>query len=235
MTARLVRPLRGCDARQHAITGSRWTFRSEIAIPFVIDLRPTRVPHRLPHFLACLLAAALLLTAAFAPLAARAAEGVDITRANLESTDEGYKLSLAFSFELTRGLEDAVTRGIPLYFTTEVQLSRPRWYWFDEKAVSTSQTIRISYNVLTHQYHASISGRLQQSFNSLDDALSLVRRPNRWVIAEKGALKSGEVYNVAVRMGLDVARLPKPFQVHALNSSDWRFSSDWTQFTFRAE
>ncbi|GAB3541386.1 DUF4390 domain-containing protein [Noviherbaspirillum agri] len=177
----------------------------------------------------------LLLAAAVAPLPSHAAEGVDIARAGLESTEDGYKLSIAFSFSLTRSLEEAVMRGIPLYFTTEVQISRPRWYWFDEKTVNTAQTIRISYNVLTHQYHASISGRLQQSFSSLDDALSLVRRPARWVIAEKDALKSGEVYNVAVRMGLDIARLPKPFQVHALNSSDWRFSSDWTQFSFRAE
>lgn len=176
----------------------------------------------------------MLLVAALAPSTAHA-EGVEITQAALEYTDDGYKLALGFSFELTRGLEDAVTRGIPLYFTTEVQLTRPRWYWFDEKAVTGSQTIRISYNVLTHQYHASIGGRLQQSFTSLDDALSLVRRPSRWVVAEKGALKSGETYTVAVRMGLDVARLPKPFQVHAMNSSDWRFSSDWKQFTFRAE
>lgn len=190
---------------------------------------------RLHHFLAGWLTAVVLLGAAIAPFPAHAAEGVDITRASLESSDEGYRLSLAFSFELTRGLEDAVTRGIPLYFTTEVQITRPRWYWFDEKTVSTAQTIRISYNVLTHQYHAAISGRLQQSFSSLDDALSLVRRPSRWVIADKDAFKPGETYKVAVRMGLDVARLPKPFQVHALNSSDWRFSSDWTQFTFRAE
>ncbi|RJF99886.1 DUF4390 domain-containing protein [Noviherbaspirillum saxi] len=178
---------------------------------------------------------AALLLAPVLSLPARAAEGVDITRATLESTDDGYRLALAFSFELTRGLEDAVTRGIPLYFTTDVQINRPRWYWFDEKTISASQTIRISYNVLTHQYHASIGGRLQQSFATLDDALSLVRRPSRWIVAEKGALKSGETYYVAVRMGLDVARLPKPFQVHALNSSDWRFSSDWQQFTFRAE
>ncbi|MGH8806463.1 MAG: DUF4390 domain-containing protein [Noviherbaspirillum sp.] len=176
-----------------------------------------------------------LFASALAPVSVRAAEGVEITRANLEGDEDGYRLTLGFSFELTRGLEDAITRGIPLYFTTEVQLTRPRWYWFDEKAISTSQTIRISYNVLTHQYHASISGRLQQSFSSLDDALSLVRRPSRWVVAENGALKSGATYNVAVRMGLDVARLPKPFQVHAMNSSDWRFSSDWKHFTFRAE
>lgn len=180
----------------------------------------------------------LLTAALFAPFLAPLpahAEGVEIRSANLENSEDGYRLALEFSFELTRSLEDAVTRGIPLYFTTEVQITRPRWYWFDEKTISTSQTIRISYNVLTHQYHAAISGRLQQSFSTLEDALSLVRRPSRWIIAENGALKSGEVYNVAVRMGLDVARLPKPFQVHAMNSSDWRFSSDWKQFTFKAE
>jgi hypothetical protein len=163
------------------------------------------------------------------------AEDVEITAVSLESTDEGYKLASIFSFELTHGLEDVIMRGIPLYFTTEVELTRPRWYWFDEKAISATRTVRISYDVLTRKYHASSNGRLQQSFGSLDDALSLVRRPSRWVIAEKGALKSGEVYHVAVRMGLDVGRLPKPFQVHAMNSNDWRFTSDWKQFTFRAD
>jgi hypothetical protein len=30
------------------------------------------------------------------------------------------------------GLE-AVDRGVPLYCVVEFELSRPRWYWFDEK------------------------------------------------------------------------------------------------------
>ncbi len=207
-------------------------------IAFAIDPRRLRVSDRIPPLFAGWLAgfmlAALLLVSALMPATAHA-EGVEITSASVESSDEGYRLAVSFAFDLTRGLEDAVTRGIPLYFTTEVQLTRPRWYWFDEKAVSAAQTIRISYNVLTHQYHAAISGGLQQSFGSLDDALSLVRRPPRWVIADKGALKVGATYNVAVRMGLDVTRLPKPFQVHALNSSDWRFTSDWKHFTYKAE
>lgn len=164
-----------------------------------------------------------------------AAEGIDIAQAHLETADEGYRLSASFSFELNRSLEDALTRGIPLYFTMDIELTRPRWYWFDEKTINASQTIRISYNVLTRQYHAAITGRLQQNFNTLEDALSLVRRPNRWVVAEKGMLKLGETYTVAVRMGLDVAQLPKPFQVNALNNSDWRFSSDWKRFNFKAE
>lgn len=190
---------------------------------------------RLFHCLTCLLLTTLTLASAFAPLPAQANDGIEITRANLETTEEGYKLAASFSFELNQGLMDAITRGVPLYFTTEVQLTRPRWYWFDEKTVTASQTIRITHNVLTHQYYAAVTGGLQLSFRSLDDALSLVRQPNRWVVAEKDELKPGEVYNVAMRMGLDVTRLPKPFQVHALNSSDWRFSSDWKRFTFKAE
>lgn len=189
---------------------------------------------RMTPRLLLLLTGWLLMACLLGPAPARA-EGVSIARAELERTDEGYKLALAVTLELTRALEDAVTRGVPLYFTTEAEITRPRWYWFDKKVASTSQTVRISYNVLTHQYHAAINGRLHQSFNSLEEALFLVRRPNRWLIAEKDILKAGEAYTLAVRAGLDIARLPKPFQVHALNSSDWNFSSDWKQFTFEAK
>jgi len=177
----------------------------------------------------------MLFALTFSPLPARAAEGVEITRASLEHSDAGYRLVISFAFDLNRGLEDAIMRGIPLYFTTDVELTRPRWYWLDEKIVDTSQTIRISYDVLTRQYRAAISGGLQHSFNTLEDALSLVKQPGRWQITERGVLKPGETYNLAVRMGLDIGRLPKPFQVNALNNSDWRLSSDWKQFNFKAE
>lgn len=181
--------------------------------------------------------AALLLLAALLGLAASTAhaEGVEIVEAQLEQTDEGLRLSAAFSLDLHRGLEDALVRGVPLYFTTDVEIGRERWYWFDERAVAASRTVRISYNVLTRQYHAGVVGQLQQSFSTLDDALLLVRRPSRWIVAPPGVLKTGIAYDVTVKMGLDVTQLPKPFQVHALNSSDWRLSSDRYTFTFRPE
>lgn len=162
------------------------------------------------------------------------AEPVEIVHAQLESSDEGVRLSAAFSFELNRGLEEAVQRGIPMYFTTEVEIFRPRWYWFDEISVRNAQTTRLTYNVLTRQYRLS-SGGLQQTFPSLEDALALLRRPPRWVVAPRGVLKPGEVYQVALRMGLDVGQLPKPFQVNAMNNSDWRLSSDWRSFSFRMD
>lgn len=187
------------------------------------------------YLLSFWLTAALALLLALATPATYAAE-VEITEAHLEYTDEGYKLAAVFNFELNRSLEGAIARGIPLYFTTEVAIRRPRWYWLDERAASATQTIRISYNVLTRQYRAAINGsNLQQGFASLEDAMSLVRRPGRWVVAPPDALKPGELYSVALRMELDVAQLPKPFQVHSINSSDWRLSSDWRYFNFRAD
>lgn len=176
----------------------------------------------------------LALTLLFCQAAVHAAE-IEVTHAALEATDDGYRLSTSYSFELNRSLEDALVRGVPLYFTTDVQLTRRRWYWFDEVTVSASRTVRISYNVLTRQYHASTSGQLQQSFSSLEDAMALIRRPPRWIIADKNTLKPGDVYDVGLRMRLDVAQLPKPFQINALNNSDWRLSSDWKEFTFKVE
>ncbi len=165
-----------------------------------------------------------------------AAEGsIEVEKAEIQVTDEGYRLSTGFTFDLTPGLENALSHGVPLYFTTDVEMARPRWYWLDEKAVDSKQSIRISYNVLTRQYTASIAGGLQQHYRTLDEALSLVRRPPRWVVAEKGRLIAGETYAVAVRLRLDISQLPKPFQVNAINNRDWRLSSDWKRFSYTAE
>ncbi|NMM38760.1 MAG: DUF4390 domain-containing protein [Glaciimonas sp.] len=186
---------------------------------------------RLFHFLTCCLLGLLV----HLPQSARAGDVVETVQAHLEATEDGYKLLASFSFQLNHGLEDAIMRGVPLSFTTEIELTRPRWYWFDENALLASRTVRISYNVLTRRYHAAVSNSLQQSFATLDDALSLIRHPGRWLVAEKGALKAGVTYQVAVRMRLDVTQLTKPFQVNALNNSDWQMASDWKRFSFTAE
>ena len=167
--------------------------------------------------------------------AAHAADGIEFAEASIEATDDGYRLSTAFSLDLTRSLEDALMRGVPLYFTTQVEISRPRWYWFDETAVSATRTVRISYTVLTRQYRAAIDGSLYRNFAKLEEVLALLRRPGRWVVADATALKPGATYTVAVQMELDVTLLPKPIQVSAISSGDWRMSSGWQRFSFKAE
>ena len=182
-----------------------------------------------------LLACQLLLWLACALPAARAADSVDITHAHIEAVEDGYRLAASYAFDLNHGLEDAIQHGVQLYFTTEIELTRSRWYWFSEKAVVAKQTSRISYNVLTRRYHVAVIGRVQQTFATLDDALFLIRRPSRWLIAPRSALKAGDTYNVTLRMGMDRDYLPKPIQVNAFNNSDWRLSSNNKSFLYKAD
>ncbi len=166
---------------------------------------------------------------------AACAGNIEIGYARIESADDGYRLAASFSFELSKELENVITSGIPLYFVTDVEITRPRWYWFDEKSVTSEQSVRISYNVLTRQYRASINGSFAQNYKDLDDALSLVRRPSRWLITDKSVLSYGATYNVGIRVRLDTNQLPKPLQFNSLNNSDWRLSSDWKRMTFKAD
>ncbi len=187
------------------------------------------------RFLGYWLTLLLTLLLAIAPAAAHANEGIEFVDAALEATDDGYRLSSSFNVELTRSLEDALMRGVPLYFALQVEISRPRWYWFDEVSVKAARSIRLSYNVLTQQYRASIDGSLHRNFSKLDDLLALLRRPGRWIVAEPGTLKRDASYTVAVQLALDVSQLPKPIQVTAIGSTDWRLASGWARFTYKAE
>ena len=161
--------------------------------------------------------------------------GVEVTTARIESTDEGYRAVVGFAFELSHELKTAINDGIPISFTAEVELNRPRWYWFDEKTIRSTQTVKITYDLWRRQYTAAINGGLKQNFSNLDDAMRLVLNPRRWLIADKSALSAGATYNVAVRLKLDNNELSRPMLITSFSNSDWRLSSEWKKFTFKAD
>ena len=163
------------------------------------------------------------------------AAGVEVMNAKLESTDEGYRVFVSFSFELGSDLKSAINDGIPVSFTAEVEINRPRWYWLDEKTIYSSQTVKIQYDLWRRQYTAVVNGGLKQNFNSLEEAMALVWRPRRWLVADKKALNPGATYNVAVRLKLDSNQLSKPMLITSFSNSDWRLASDWKRFTFKAD
>jgi hypothetical protein len=179
------------------------------------------------------LAAALVTALALCLTAAgpARADSIAVQRASLQSDSNGWSLDARFDFELNSNLEDAVNKGIPLYFTTDFELSRPRWYWFDEQPVSTSQSIRLSFQPLTREYRVS-SGGLQFGFSSLNDALAVIKHVTSWHVIDRNQVRTGETYNASVRMQLDIALMPKPFQIDAVNNRDWNLASDWKRFTF---
>jgi hypothetical protein len=159
------------------------------------------------------------------------ADTIEVTSASLESADDNYALNANFEFEFSPRLDEAVHKGLPLYFLIEFELTRPRWYWFDEKTATRTQTIRISYHALTRQYRIS-TGSLHQNFVTFDEVVRILKRVRNWTVLEKAQVQRGQNYTAAVRMRLDVAQLPKPFQVSALTNREWTLASDWYRFNF---
>jgi len=175
-----------------------------------------------------LLAAAALSTA----LAAARADEIEVTDARLAATEDGVVLAADFAFELNPRLAEAVTNGVPLYFAVEFELTRPRWYWFDEKAAARRLQLRLSYHALSRYYRLS-TGVLQQNYATLEEALNVLRRVRNWQVVDRGTALADANYDAAVRMRLDVTLLPKPFQLSALTSRDLNLESPWKRFSFR--
>lgn len=162
---------------------------------------------------------------------ATASDHIEVQRASIESRDDGYYFNGDFDFELKPRIAEALDRGLTLYFVVEVELTRSRWYWFDEHTVNAALNFRLSYHALTRQYRVS-TGNLQLGFPTLAEALGVIGHVRDWKIAERSTLRVGESYTVAVRMRLDTAQLPKPFQINALTNRDWTLESDWQRFRF---
>ena len=158
-----------------------------------------------------------------------AADEIEVRATALSATDEGIVFNGDFDFELTARLEEALAKGVPLYFLVEFECYRPRWYWLDERIGTATLTLRLSFHALTRTYRLS-TGTLHRSYPTLDDAINALTRIRGWLVLPPDALRSDTAYNAFVRMRLDTAQLPKPFQVSALANREWTLASAWKRW-----
>lgn len=174
---------------------------------------------------------ALALLPAGAAIAIAMADEIPVASASLRIDEDEVLLSAEFALSLTPALEQALDKGIPLYFTIDFELLRTRPFWFPQQVAEWSITYRVAYSSLTRQYRVS-SGPLGQAFESLDDVERFIGHVASRPVAKASDLAKDATYEAGVRMKLDVSQLPKPFQLNALASRDWQLASDWYRFTF---
>ena len=176
----------------------------------------------------------------FSPFPALA-EGIQVKFAELSLSDEVYHLNADFDISLSQGLEDALKKGVPLYFLVEFDLVRPRAYWFDDDIAQVRRHVKISYNALTRQYQLSVglqqtpaaapSLPTVQNFDSLAELLVELSRLRDWQVLDRSLVKKRYTYLATLRMKLDLSQLPKPLQVNAIASKNWNLDSaphEWT-------
>jgi len=163
------------------------------------------------------------------------ADTIFVKSVELSGKGGEYQLSATFDIGLTPTVEEALNKGVSLFFVLEFELIYPRWYtlfFWNKRIAQLEQTYRLRFNALTRQYRLSF-GVLHQSFDTLEDALIVLGGIAEQRIVNRSQLDAGRVYEAQVRMRLDTTRLPKPFQVDALGSDAWEVSSSWFRWTIK--
>ena len=173
-----------------------------------------------------------------APVLAQAqVADAEITQMEVERTDEGVFLSAQVQFALSAAVEDALAKGVPVHFIAQAQLTRNRWYWYDKKITTATRRMRLTYQPLTRHWKLSLTQGadtragivLNQSFDSLNDALQALSRLSRWKIAESAEVDPESHHSVAFSFRLDSSELPRPLQIGILGQSDWTLAASRTQ------
>ena len=164
------------------------------------------------------------------PGLARAA-AVDAQPLGIEQEPDGLYVSATVVFALPRALEDALHRGIPLYFLTRVAVVHGRWWWFDEKIGAAQVLSRLAYQPLLEKYRVS-TGALQKNYSSLDEALNQVQHVLHLKVADAKDLVIGRRYIVHASFELDLSQLPRPFQINVGSQSEWQLEADFPSASF---
>lgn len=164
------------------------------------------------------------------------APATEIVQFQIERLDDALALSTQVQFELAPVVEDALLKGIPLFFVYEADTYRDRWYWTDQRVASTARTIRLAYQPLTRRWRVNIASgvigstgglraSLNQNYDTLAEALTGLQRLSRWKFADLADLAADNAYRVEFSFRLDLSQLPRPFQIGVAGQSDWAITT----------
>jgi hypothetical protein len=153
----------------------------------------------------------------------------EVTQLQVERTEEGVLLSAAVRFDLPQVVEEALEKGIPMFFVAEGAIYRERWYWYDKRVAFATRHMRLAYQPLTRRWRLQVSAApiggsgtvLGQSFDTREEALAAIQRISRWRIADAADLDPEAAHTVDFRFRLDVSQLPRPFQIGAVGQAEW--------------
>jgi hypothetical protein len=124
-----------------------------------------------------------------------------------------------------------LVKGLAVHFVAEAEILRERWYWSDRRIGATSRYYRLAFQPLTRRWRLNVSqepisgaglaGSISQNFETLSEALDVIRRQSGWKIADMADLESDPKQYIAYRFRLDMSQLPRPFQIAAGNQAEW--------------
>lgn len=153
--------------------------------------------------------------------AAVRAQGVELAGLQVQKQDGALTIDFNARVNLPRAVEEAVQRGVPIYFVAQAQLLRNRWYWRDERVARVGRSWRLAYQPLTNSWRVGLGG-LYQTVPTLAEALSLASRSTNWKLADLSQLDTADSgYYLQFSYRLDTTQLPGPMQFGLTGQGDW--------------
>ena len=159
---------------------------------------------------------------------------VQLTEPSIERGDDGAYLSATLDFALSPGMEDALSRGMPLTFVLQAEVMRERWYWYDKKVSGVERYFRLTYQQLSRRWRLHVSSApiqsislgvtLGNSYDSLSDAMLAVQKINRWKVADTLLLQKDVKQRLDLRFRLDLSQLPQALQFGNQANSEWNIN-----------
>ena len=168
-------------------------------------------------------------------------ESVRLSRPVLSlAAENAWTIDADVQVTLNSVLIDALKRGVPLVFSAEFEILKKRWYWFNERLLSQSRPLRLSFHSVTQQYRVSQGEQLLLMTANLDEALAATLNVRQWQVVPGAAelpiqdlmqqvVKAPDAYEIRFRTRLDSSQLPKPLQLNALTNRDWNLSTEWVR------
>ena len=139
------------------------------------------------------------------------AQGVELATLQTAKSDGALNVDFVARVTLPKAVEDALLRGMPIYFVADVQLYRNRWYWRDERVARVSRSWRLAFQPLTTSWRVSLAG-FNQTFPSMAEALTAVSRSGGWKLVDLSQLDFDKSFYLEFNYRLDTTQLPGPMQ-----------------------
>jgi len=157
-----------------------------------------------------------------------ALDGVlEVRSAYVDINNGVFLLHARVEYPINPDIRDALRNGVTLTFELDTRVDRERHLWLNANIVDLTLRRELAYHAVSDRYVVKdVRSDQQQSFATLDEALSYLGKVDGWPILVEPQLDGGN-YLISVRAGVRRGRLPASLRALLFWTNDWHRVSEW--------
>ena len=178
-------------------------------------------------------AATLCLAGGLSPAWAASAS---IQNVRFELTQDAVRMTGNVRFALSDGVQEILSKGVPLYFVFSTNTVQERWYWSNRQVHKRQRYMRLAYQPLTRKWRVNFSTEpfnrsgvtgvvVNQNYDTLQQALNVIQRISNWEVLPSADWDKDAGFAVDVSFQLDISQLQRPLQIGTSSQADWNIEA----------